>query len=120
MSGTDPRKAGGSIAGPGGPHEKNSVIIDTTNAVLLDGVNVALVELRREGRGDGKPVCALSLAGRINKTQDYAEIVYLMDSDGVAGIVSELLALINRAGFGDQLSEDLEQRLNTLHSEGNL
>ena len=43
-SASDPRRLRGSIAGPGGPHERGSVVLDSRNAVLLDAVNVAAVD----------------------------------------------------------------------------
>lgn len=97
----DPRKSGGDIAGPGGPRDRNSVIVDTSNAVLLDGTTVSLVETK----SSAIPVLALLLEGRINQTPDRARNLYLMDGAGAATIVSELVALAYRTGpeFGDQL-----------------
>ncbi|WP_381797263.1 hypothetical protein [Streptomyces niveus] len=97
----DPRKTRGDIAGPGGPRDRNSVIVDTSNAILLDGTTVSLVETTP----GTTPVLALLLEGRINQTTDRARNLYLMDGDGAAAIVSELVALAYRTGhqFGDQL-----------------
>lgn len=103
----DPRKTGGNIAGPGGPHDRNSVIVDTSNAVLLDGTTVSLVQTK----SSATPVLALLLEGRINQTPDRARNLYLMDGDGAAAIVSELVALAYRTGphFGDLLMARIHQ-----------
>lgn len=109
----DPRKLGGDLAGPGGPNERNSVIVDTRNAVLLDGVDVALVELRRAGQPVGElPDLALKLSGRINKTSDRAEVLYLFGEDGAAAIVSELVGLAVR--IGPAFTERLRGRLDAV------
>ncbi|WP_399559409.1 hypothetical protein [Streptomyces chartreusis] len=89
----DPRKSGGDIAGPGGPHDRNAVILDTTDAVLLDHTNVCLMET-----SDGSVVLGMLLEGRINKTIDRARNLYLMNEDGAAALVSELMALAHRIG----------------------
>ena len=97
----DPRKSGGNIAGPGGPHDANSVVIDATDAVLLDSSLVTLVG----SPGDPKPYLAMLLEGRINKTTERARNLYLMNEDGAAALVSELIALAHRIGpeFGERL-----------------
>lgn len=102
----DPRKSGGNIAGPGGPNDRHSVVIDTTDAVLLDGTTVSLMEVP----GRVSPVLAMLLEGRINKTTDRARNLYVMDEDGAASIVSELIALAYRTGpeFGDRLLDRIQ------------
>lgn len=121
--GTDPRIPGGGIAGPGGPHDRNAVVIDATDAVLMDNVHVALIEPYKDGeRIATKPWWVLHLGGRINKTQERAEIAYLFDVDGAAGIVTELIALASRQGqeVRDDLMERVEARLDDLIKDGNL
>lgn len=105
----DPRKTGGDIAGPGGPHDRNAVIIDTTNAVLLDHSNVCLVET-----AGGSVVMAMLLEGRINKTRDRARNLYLLNGDGAAAIVTELFALAHR--IGPEFSERFTARVKQLSS----
>lgn len=106
----DPRKTGGDIAGPGGPHDRNSVIVDTTDAVLLDHSDVCLVET-----SNGSPILAVLLEGRINKTTDRARNLYLMNEDGAAALVTELLALANRIGpeFGHRFTARLQHLIGT-------
>lgn len=104
----DPRKTGGDIAGPGGPHDRNAVIIDTTDAVLLDHSTVTLVETSNHAA----PVLAMLLEGRINKTTDRARNLYLMNEDGAAALVSELITLAHR--IGPEFGERLMQRVNGL------
>lgn len=106
----NPRKSGGDIAGPGGPHDRNSVIIDTTNAVILDATSVSLMETHR-----GNPVLAMLLEGRIAKTTDRARNLYLMDEDGAAALVTELIALAHRIGpeFGARFTARLEHLIAT-------
>lgn len=106
----DPRKTGGDIAGPGGPHDRNAVVIDTTDAVLLDSSDVCLMET-----SNGTPVLALLLEGRINKTTDRARNLYLLNEDGAAALVTELLALAHRIGpkFGERFTARLTHLLHT-------
>lgn len=108
----DPRTSGGdgNIAGPGGPHDHHAVVVDTTNAVLLDHSNVCLMEA-----GDGSVALAVLLEGRINKTSDRARNLYLMNEDGAAALVTELLALANRIGpeFGERFTARLQHLIDT-------
>jgi hypothetical protein len=107
---TDPRRAGGNISGPGGPFDRNAVVIDTQYAVLLDYTEVALVEVHH-GEEKG-PALALMLAGRINKTTERSQVVYLFDTDGAAAIISQLIGLASR--MGQEFLEDLTRRLREL------
>jgi hypothetical protein len=114
---TDPRRPGGQIAGPGGPRERDAVVIDATDAVLFENLYVALVETELAGvRSDRMTVC-MEMSGRINKTKEHSRIAYLFDEDGAAAIVTELLALANRAGFGPAFFVSIEERLSRLKAD---
>ncbi|MFJ2477094.1 hypothetical protein ACIOWI_29670 [Streptomyces sp. NPDC087659] len=108
----DPRKSGGGIAGPGGPHDANAVIIDTTDSVLLDGATVSLMG----APGRPNPILAVLLEGRINKTRDRARNLYLMNEDGAAAIVSQVLALAGR--MGPEFEARFHERVQQLATEG--
>jgi len=112
---TDSRRAGGDIAGPGGPHDQGAFVIDTTNAVLLDGCTVVMVDPVRDGHVDD-PTLAMLLEGRINKTADRAVILYLFDANGAAAIISSLMALAPR--IGPEFRQLLSARVETLLREG--
>jgi hypothetical protein len=119
--GTDPRKAGGTIAGPGDPHERNAVVIDATNAVLMDHMTVALIEPIKDGKTVGtKPYWCMNLEGRINKTQDRSRVNYLFDVDGAAAIITELLAMASRSGMMDALDEHIDRRMEKMARAGHL
>lgn len=106
----DPRQLGGSIVGPGGPFDENAVVLDTRNAVLMEHVNVSLVGAVRGGQVAERPTLAMALEGRINKSSDRAEVLYLFDEDGAAAIVSQLVGLAVRIGpeFAARLMARLE------------
>jgi hypothetical protein len=80
------------ITGPGGPHDKGGVIIDTTDAILLDTVNVAIVGTTTT-KNNEEIVIALELEGKINNQQERGEVLYLFDADGAAAIVAFLAML---------------------------
>lgn len=112
--GTDPRRAPGSIAGPGGPHERDSVVVDAANAVLFEGMEVTVINaIRSDGVLDPDPQLAMELYGRINQTQDRARIVFLFGADGAAAIVSQLMALAARhlPEYHDLLAERVDELL---------
>lgn len=87
-------------------------VIETRNAVLMDNVEVVLVE---DMIPDRKMV-GLWLAGRINRSSDRAEVLYLFDVDGAAAIVAELMGLVRRAG--PDLEAALDRRLQELANAG--
>lgn len=110
---TDPRKIPGGIAGPGGPHDRGGVVIDTRHAVLLETVDVSTL--------DEANAIAMSLGGRINRSKDRANVLFLFGTDGAAAIVTELIALMGRAtGSPEPFVNDLKTRLDKLTSEGNM
>lgn len=113
----DPRKAGGTIAGPGGPHDRAGIILDTSRAVLLDGVHVAQVDATRDGEPT-EPLLGMLLSGRINQTPDLTSILYLLDVDGAAAISTEILALMGRAGLYEEYARKMGERWAALRDQG--
>src|SRR5688572_32604818 len=113
---SDPRAAGGTIAGPGGPFDTGAVLFDTRRAVLLAHTQVAKVD----NPSDGRSFFGMELAGRINRSSDRAQVLYLFDADGAAAIVSQLVGLVQRAG-DDELAADfvvaLEHRMAALPTQ---
>lgn len=84
----------GKIIG-GSAFGRGDALVDTTDAVLLDSTDVALMgALRQTGM---ETVIGLELGGRINKSTERRETLYLLNADGAAGIISELLGLAERA-----------------------
>lgn len=107
---TDPRKAGGSIAGPGGPHDRHGVVISAKDAVLLDDTYVAAVETEHDGQAM-PPAIALQLSGRINQTDERASVLFLLDTDGAAAVISELLGVASRMSRTGLAPPDFLDRL---------
>lgn len=109
----DPRKLGGGITDVAAdPNARAGAIIDTRNAVLLDGVEVSLVdEAPRPPATARAPYLALELRGRVNRSSDRAEVLYLFDEDGAAAIISELVGLATRIGpeFAERLLERTQE-----------
>jgi hypothetical protein len=116
---TDPRELGGDIAGPGDPMERNSVVFDTRQAVLLDGVVMAV--MHGETSGD---VAGVLLEGRVNRSSDRARVLFIMDGDGVASLITEGRSLVHRARRGgldaiaDQVAEGIRERSVALRAQG--
>jgi hypothetical protein len=111
---TDPRRPGGDIAGPGGPFDKDAVVLDPRNAVLLGSCEVCLVEQHNFQMGETKLGVAMVLTGRINKTTDTARILFLFDIDGAGDIIAQLFGLAERGGpeIANQLEAAFTKALN--------
>jgi hypothetical protein len=106
-----------SISGPGGPRDEGGVILDTTDAIILESMDVATVDQFSKNEELG-PAIFMTLNGRVNKKQDYVQIGYLFGTDGAAALITELLAVCSR--FGMQAVTDVVDRLITLGKEGNI
>lgn len=118
---TDVRKQNmGAIIGDG-----SDVLLDTERAVLFDGMEVCLVNVasnlvdqtQRRSASSGVRL-AMRLDGRVNKTQDRASVLFLMDEDGAAAIVTELVALASR--IGPEFATRFQQRMEELAAEGHM
>lgn len=109
---SDPRRLGGDMVGPGGSREVAAVIIDPTDAVLLDHVDVCTIDAVRQGALGGQAIF-MTLDGRINKRSERARVGYMFGPDGAAALITELLALSER--FGPDLLDDVTRRLTELH-----
>jgi hypothetical protein len=109
LHGDDPRPLGGDIAGPGGPHDLHAVVVDCTDAVLLDHTTVSIVHLgRRDQPGEVEHAVGLLLEGRVNKSRDRTRVLYLVNADGAAALLTELVGLASRAradGLNDLADE---------------
>jgi hypothetical protein len=101
---TDPHELGGAISGPGGPHDRNSVVVDTRRAILMDELGV--VEL--DNASDGRQLVAVLVEGRVNQgtADDRAAVMVLGDLDMLAAFITESYALASRMGHGR--AEELE------------
>jgi|GEM_PF-2439916 len=102
---------GGSAFGIG------DALVDVRRAVLVDGTTVvALGGLRDSGV---ERMLGLEITGRVNKSTERSDTLYLLSMDGVAGIVSELLGLAQRMGpaYVEQLDQLIRQRIQDLPSE---
>lgn len=118
---TDPRELRGAIVGDGGSHETGGVVLDTRNAILLNDVTVSTVD--PEGGGRGKEYFAMLLAGRINQTNESGQVLFIMNTDGAAAVVTQLLALLARADVSPAIHTyiaDLRRRLDELEADGDL
>jgi hypothetical protein len=111
---TDPRGLGGSVAGPGGPHDRRGVILDASHAVILDHAEVVALE-------DHPGTVAMVLSGRVNRTEDRASVMFIFDTDGAAAITTELTALFARAGgeLAARYEADMLARVEALVRDGN-
>jgi len=103
----DPIRLGGSISGPGGPHDRGAFIIDTTGCVLLNGIDVCTVDQVIAGKLAGQAIY-MTLQGRVNKTTRQVQVGYLFGPDGAAAMIVELLSLADRHG---SLLADLVSRM---------
>lgn len=112
-SGDSPREAGGGIIGDtDDPYARNSIKIDMQNAILLDAATVSILEQD----SDNTEMIAMVLAGRINRKSKRSSILYAFDEDGAAAIITELLALADRAGWGPRLKAAIDERQTRLEA----
>jgi hypothetical protein len=106
------------------PSSSQDVLLDMDNAVLLDGMSVCLVNavaglVDKTQRGVEENIrLAVQLDGRINKSTDRASVLFVMDEDGAAAIISEILALATR--IGPEFAVRLMDRISDLQSEGHV
>lgn len=85
------------------------MVIDTRRAVLLEHTMVSTFD-SQSGEHQG---IALELEGRINRTQERARILYLLNADGGAALVSELVGIAGRISpqFGAEFVQRIRERL---------
>lgn len=93
----------------------NKVYLDMEHAVLLDGLEVSLVNAHAP-----EPVTRLAVRmdGRLNQSDERSCVLYLMDEDGAAAVVTEIVALAAR--IGPEFAERFQLRLEKLAEEGHM
>ena len=110
----NPRSFGGSAHHFGGSREHGNSILDATDAVLLEEIDVCTIDRVKSGQSQGQAIF-MTLKGRINNTKDNVDVGFIFGADGAAAIITELLALTDR--FGSELLLDLVKRLVILENE---
>jgi hypothetical protein len=108
----DPRFLGGEIHSFGDGQSES--LLDVTNAVHLESMNVCTVDAVRKGLLAEQAIFMV-LYGRINKTRDNVQAGFIFGPDGAAALITELLAVADR--FGAELLTDITRRLTDLHQE---
>lgn len=111
--GDNARSGGDAVTVDPDPHSQGTSLIDTHEAVLLESNEVILIDSKRP---DELPGVALIMEGRVNLTNERVKQLYLMNSDGAAALVTQLIGLAGRAGegFGRQFFADYERRMDEL------
>lgn len=104
---TDPRRAGGAVVAV--DSGESGALLDTRRAVIVDEAEVCEVNVP----SDGRRMIALFLAGRINHTADRAAILHLLNGDGAAALVTQLVGLAARMGpeFEAEFRSALDARI---------
>jgi hypothetical protein len=91
---TDPHITGPGLE-PGQQHTRDSVLVDTRGAVLLDAMSSCAVET------SAGPIVALDLAGKLNREERRSSTLYLFDFETAAKLAADLLGLCARAKRND-------------------
>ncbi len=120
--GDDPRgrsSAGSIIDVSGDPYAVGGALLDARSAVLLDGMEVVLVDTKR----DEAVSMMMALRGRVNYSPDRVEHAYLFGPGGAAALVTEVSALAARAKavggehgqrFASEFESEFQRRLGEL------
>jgi hypothetical protein len=105
----DARSGGGMVDVAGDPHARGGVVLDSRGAVLMDEIDVALVDTKR----DDRPAMMMVLGGRVNMETRRTSQAFMFGADGAAGLATELVALAGRAGdeFAAEFKVAFEQRM---------
>lgn len=108
----DPRKLSGQgIVGPGGPADRHAVVIDAENAILPTAIEGAMVE---PDPGSGrKPLAAITISGRINKSPDEVTMLYMMDVEGAGQLAAAIAGAFVRYGpiYAHRFSQAFDREL---------
>ncbi len=99
----------GKIMG-GSAFGRGDALIDTERAVLLGASTVVVIGAMRQSGVE--TILGLELEGRINKSAEMHDQLYLLDVDGAAALVSEIMGLAARVG--PDFLELLMQRIREL------
>lgn len=119
----DPRQhSGQGIVGPGGPRDRHAVIIDAENAILPSDITGAMVE---PDPGSGrKPLAAITISGRINKSPDEVTMLYMMDVEGAGQLAAAIAGTFVRYGpiyaqrFARAFDQELVRQTTDLDDDG--
>ncbi len=103
-----------------GAVDDDSNLIDTRFVIMLGQVHTALVGAANVALGESRMGYVLQLDGRINQTEEHVRFAYLMEPDGAASVIAEIIALSIRAGVmpSAQLSRSVTEQLNRRIQEG--
>lgn len=94
---------GGSAFGQG------DALVNTEGAVLMDACHVTILGAVRQTGVE--TTIALELEGRVNHSTERSDVLYLINADGAAAVISELLGVAGRADpkFLEQLLDRIDR-----------
>lgn len=115
----DPAQSGGKAIGVGGPQDRNAVVYDTRNMIVVEEIEAGVAHTTHRGQPSEDRV-ALIVRGRRNRPPDDAisaeapresvEHLHMLSWDGAADLVVDLQALASRDGTLDTFKELLQRK----------
>lgn len=93
--------------------------LDAFNAILHESTQAQAIATYIDAQmPSSEPAIALTLGGRINKTEDHADVLYMTNVEGAASIVAELVKAAYQIGGRDFVDEFLEKAKQAMDREG--
>ncbi len=129
---TPPDAVPGAFVGPGGPHDRNAVVIDARHALMLEHVDVSRAELggleRATGAFTSRQGYVVELEGvrgregpaggprLVIESHRRGRLVLLQEADGLAALLTETMAIYARHDLTlfRVAVEEVEKRLRAL------
>lgn len=79
------------VEGDDSPYGEHNTVVDASRALLPESTDVAMSD-----QSDGRRIAVMDIAGRINRSEERTRVVVLLNPDGVAAIVTQLIGLMQR------------------------
>lgn len=94
--------------------EGDTNFLDAHNAVLHEYSEAAPVSSYAFDEGRSEQAIALTLGGRVNRSKDQADILYMTNVEGAASIIAELMGaahVIGGKGFVAELLDRAQEKI---------
>lgn len=112
----DPRELGGSmVSSEDDPMGYGNVILDASKAILVDGLDVALVD---DWSSRGQEVFVMLSKGRINQSKDRAQVMMMGNMDWLSAVTTQISGVVERAGLFEEFSRLCDRRWSEMPHPG--
>lgn len=92
--------------------EGDTEFLDAHNAILHEYTQAAPIATYTDGQtAPGEAAIALTIGGRVNKSQDHVDVLFMTNTEGAASMLAEVVKAAHQIGGKDFVDNLLDEAM---------